>query len=370
MAGNPDIPESLKTGAGIIWRLLLFVGAIALIMWTLLSPLFAITFAMFFALLITAWASPLMNLLNRWIPKAIAMVISLFTIIALVVVILTVVATSTISEGPKVVSSAKAGLQQIESWLKSGPLRLSDDQVSSLLSSAQNAAETVGKGLLGEFVGVLSSVGTLIIAGSVFIFAVITFMLSGKSVYAWLMSWIPKRVRTKTTVAGEIAWDSIAGYSRGIVIVAFADATLVFIGLLILQVPLAPALAALVFLGAFIPIVGAPIATLFAAVVALAERGLVVALLTVVLTVIVGSFDGDVLQPLVMGKAVNLAPLAIVLSIAIGSIVLGIIGALIAVPIAGAIYGVMKYLSGRDPNRPPEGASPPTPAPAPAPAAA
>jgi predicted PurR-regulated permease PerM len=72
--------------------------------------------------------------------------------------------------------------------------------------------------------------------------------------------------------------------------------------------------------------------------------------------VIVGSFDGDVLQPLVMGKAVNLAPLAIVLAIAIGSVALGIIGALIAVPIAGAIYGVMKFLTGRDPDRPPSGA--------------
>ena len=145
--------------------------------------------------------------------------------------------------------------------------------------------------------------------------------------------------------------------------IALADATLVFIGLLILQVPLAPALAALVFIGAFIPIVGAPIATLFAAVVALAERGPLIALLAVLLTVVVGSFDGDVLQPLVMGKAVNLAPLAIVLAIGIGSVVLGIIGALIAVPIAGAVYGVMKYLSGRDPDRSPATTPPPTPAP-------
>jgi len=356
----PNVPPSLQTGAGITWRVLILVAAVGLVMWTLLTPLFAVTFAMFFALLITAWASPIMRLFAKVMPKVIAMILSLFLIVALVVVILGAVVFSTVSEGPKLVSSAQAGFSQIEDWLKNGPLGLSDDQLGSVLSSAKSAAESVGKGILGEAVGVLSSVGTLIIAGSVFIFAVITFMLSPKTTYAWLMSWVPKPIREKTTVAGDIAWDSISGYARGIVIVALADATLVFVGLLILQVPLAPALAALVFIGAFIPIVGAPIATLFAAVVALAERGLVVALLAVVLTVIVGSFDGDVLQPLVMGKAVNLAPLAIVLAIAIGSIVLGIIGALIAVPIAGAVYGVLKYLTGRDPDRSPE--KQPTPA--------
>jgi predicted PurR-regulated permease PerM len=352
MADRPDIPAPLATSAGIVWRLLILGAGVLAIGFLLLNSLFAITFALFFALLVTAWASPLMHLLQKAIPRPIAMVISLFTIAVLIVGILIAVIVSTVSEGPKVVTAAQKGFEQIETWMKSGPLSLTDDQISSVVSSAKGAAETVGKGILGEAVAALSSVGTLIIAGSVFIFAVITFMLSGRSTWAWLMSWVPSGARDKTSESGQIAWNSIAGYSRGIVIVAFADATLVFIGLLILQVPLAPALAALVFLGAFIPIVGAPIATLFAAVVALAERGLVVALLTVLLTVIVGSFDGDVLQPLVMGKAVNLAPLAIVMAIAIGSVALGIIGALVAVPIAGAIYGVMKYLSGRDPDRP------------------
>ena len=172
------------------------------------------------------------------------------------------------------------------------------------------------------------------------------------------MSWMPKRMRVQIDTSGHIAWDSISGYTRGIVIVAFCDALLVFIGLTILQVPLAPALASVVFLGAFIPVIGAPTATFFAAVVALAERGLVVALLVVALTVVVGSFDGDVLQPLVMGKAVSLHPLAIVFAIAAGGIVMGIVGALIAVPIAGALYGVLKYLTGRDPERPYPGPGP------------
>jgi putative heme transporter len=358
MSDPVQVPEGLKVGSGIIWRLLIILLGLAVIGYTLLDVIFPITFAIFFSLLVTAWAGPIMRLLNRFLPRVIAMLLSLFLIALLIVIILFAVVSSTISEGPKLVKAVESGFSEIKEWLSKGPLGLSDDQITSVMTSAESAAQTVGKGLVGEILGTLSSVGTLIIAGSVFIFGVITFMMSGKQTWAWLMSWVPSRGRNVVSNSGEIAWDSISGYSRGIVIVALADSTLVFIGLTILQVPLAPALAALVFLGAFIPIIGAPVATLFAAVVALAERGPVIALLTVALTVVVGSFDGDVLQPLVMGKAVNLSPLAIVIAIAIGSVALGIIGALIAVPIAGAIYGVLKYVTGRDPDRPP---TPPTP---------
>jgi predicted PurR-regulated permease PerM len=152
--------------------------------------------------------------------------------------------------------------------------------------------------------------------------------------------------------SGRIAWHSISSYTKGIVVIALADATLVFIGLTVLQVPLAPALAAVVFLGAFIPVIGAPIATFFAAIVALAERGPIVALLVILLTFVVGEIDGHILQPLVMGKAVNLHPLAIIFVIAAGSLALGIVGALVAVPIAAAIYGVAKFVTGRDPDHP------------------
>ena len=216
----------------------------------------------------------------------------------------------------------------------------------------QTWAESVGKSVLSGLVGQLSGIGTLIVAGSVFMFAVIFFLMTPQRIWDWLLSWIPQKYRTHIDTSGRIAWDSISGYTVGIVVVAIADATLVFIGLLILQVPLAPALAAVVFFGAFIPVIGAPVATFFAAVVALAERGPLIALLVVGLTVVVGSFDGDVLQPLVMGKAVNLHPLAIVIVIAAGSIALGIVGALIAVPIAGALYGIAKYVTNRDPEHP------------------
>jgi len=351
MPGNDGVPPTLKFTAGITWRVLVIIAGFVLFA-IVLNEIFPVVFALFFAMLVTAWTSPIMNLLAKIMPKVIAMILALLAIITAIVVILGSVIRSSISEGPKLIASIESGLTEVETWLKRPPLELTNDQFSNLLDGAKSFGEGVLRGIAGDALGALGSIGTLIIAGSVFLYAVVFFLLVPQQIWDWLMSWMPERIREHVDVSGHLAWDSIAGYTRGIVIVAFCDALLVFIGLTLLQVPLAPALSAVVFLGAFIPVIGAPIATFFAAIVALAERGPLVALLVIALTIVVGSFDGDVLQPLVMGKAVNLHPLAIVFAIAAGSIALGIVGALIAVPIAGAIYGVARYLTNRDPTRP------------------
>lgn len=369
---DEGIPGTLRTSAGIVWRLLILLAGFAVII-VVMGRIFPVIFALFFAMLVTAWTQPLMNVFVKVMPKVIAMILALLVIGAVIVLILGVVITSTINEGSNLVASIESGLSEIQTWLRDGPLHLSDAQISQYLSQAKEFGGNIAKGVLGSAVGALGSVGTLIIAGSVFIFGVIFFLLTPNQIWNWLVSWMPTPVRQPIDTSGRIAWESISGYTRGIVVVAICDALLVFIGLLILQVPLAPALAAVVFLGAFIPVIGAPVATFFAAIVALAERGPVIALLVIGLTVVVGSFDGDVLQPLVMGKAVNLHPLAIVIAIAAGSIALGIVGALIAVPIAGAAYGVAKYLTGRDPDHPfpgdpPSGGPGPGAPPAPTPA--
>jgi len=348
---STGVPQTLRDVAGITWRFLIILAGFAVLV-VIMGAIFPVVFALFFALLVTAWTQPVMNLLHKFLPKVISMIVALLLITAAIFTILFVVISSSISEGPKLVASLKSGFAELEEWLQKGPLQLSDDRLSSLISEASGYGETAAKGIAVEILGMASSIGTLVIAGSVFLFGVIFFLLQPKTIWDWFVGWLPKGIEQPVNVSGDIAWGAISGYTRGIVVIAFCDAVLVFIGLTILQVPLAPALAAVVFLGAFIPVIGAPIATFFAAVVALAERGPVIALLVILLTVIVGSFDGDVMQPLVMGKAVNLHPLAIIMVIAAGSIALGIVGALIAVPIAGAVYGVAKYLTGRDPNNP------------------
>lgn len=357
------IPGTLRLSAGITWRVLIILAGFV-VAGFVLNIILPVAFALFFAMLMTAWAQPLMNLFHRKLPKVLSMVLALLLITALVLIILGSVIRSTIEEGPKLVAAVQSGITQIETWLQEGPLKLSDANINSLLTDVENWAKSVAGGLAGDVMGALGSVGTLVICASVFLYGVVFFLLTPKTIWGWVVSWMPRPIQTPVNTSGTLAWDAISGYTRGIVIVAFCDAVLVFIGLTILQVPLAPALSAVVFLGAFIPVIGAPIATFFAAIVALAERGVVVALLVIALTVVVGSFDGDVLQPLVMGKAVSLHPLAIVFAIAAGGIAMGIVGALIAVPVAGAIYSVAKYLTGRDPEHPYPGPPPPAAVPA------
>lgn len=348
----PDgVAPTLAGVASVTWRVLVILAGIW-VLGQIVGYVGAVVLALFFAMLMTALAGPISRALQRFLPKVLSVVISLLLIATGTVVIVGLVVRSVINEGPALAESVTAAIGQIEDWLQTGPLQLSDADLNALIAQAQQWGTSLGKTALLDAAGALGSIGTLIVAGSVFLFGVLFFMTNGERIWGWLVGWFPISARESVDVSGRIAWDSVSGYTRGIVIVALCDAVLVFIGLLVLQVPLAPALAAVVFLGAFIPVIGAPIATFFAALVALAERGLVVALLTIALTVVVGSLDGDVLQPLVMGKAVSLHPLAIVTLIAAGSIGFGIVGALVAVPIGAAIYGVVKYLTGRDPEHP------------------
>lgn len=353
------IPPGLISWAGITWRVLVVVAGLVAILYVI-GLVAVVAIALFLAAFFTALASPIRDFFARIMPRVIALILSIVFIAVAIIVVLTIVVRSVINEGPSLAQAVTKAFDNIQSWASGPPLNISNDDFSKYVGDFQtwitNALESFAVATFG-------SLGDLVLGGSVFIFAVIFFMSNPKGIWGFVVSWMPTRARREVDTSGVLAWDSLSGYTRGVVVVALADATLVFVGLLILQVPLAPALAAIVFFGAFIPVIGAPIATFFAAIIALAERGPIVALLVVVLTVIVGSFDGDVLQPLVMGKAVSLHPLAIIILIAIGSLTLGIIGALIAVPIGAAIYRVVKFLSGRDPDHPRSGVPPPVPSP-------
>ena len=351
------VPPTLKTAAGITWRVLILLAGLAVIFF-ILGQIFIVVVALFLAAFFTALASPIMNFLQKRarLHKVLAMILAIILIATAAIVVLTIVIRSIIEEGPQLASSFQDSMTELQKWASGPPLNLSDDDFQGYVTDVENWGKNFALDIGSSALG---SVGDIVLGGSVFIFGVIFFMLSPQMIWNWVVSWMPTRSRPYVNTSGDLAWDSLAGYTRGVVVVALCDSILVFIGLLILQVPMAPALAAIVFFGAFIPVIGAPIATFFAAIVALAERGPIIALLVVALTVVVGSFDGDVMQPLVMGKAVSLNPLAIIILIAIGSIVLGIVGALVAVPLGAAVYRVMKYLTGRDDEHPLPGRDPP-----------
>ncbi len=340
------VPQGLKNSAGTIWRVLVVLVGIFVAV-RLVGYLGGVAIALFFSMVVAALGGPVQRRLAKHMPNALATVLTLLLMLLVVLAVMGFVVQAVVNQAPSMVAAAQQGITQIEEWLRTGPFKLDDTAINSLINNVQGWLTTEGESIAKQVPNVLGSAADFITAASVAVFGAFFFLNSGKEIWGWAMSWVPANVRTEVDDCGQAGWQTLSGYTRGIILIAICDGVLVGIGLVILKVPLAPALAVVVMFGALIPVIGAPIATLFAAVVALATEGALTALLVVALTVVVGSFDGDILQPLIMGFAVNLHPLAIVSMIAFGTLTFGIIGALLAVPIGGTVYAVAKYLTGR-----------------------
>lgn len=346
--GSIAVSDGLKNAAGFIWRTFLVLAALFVVV-KLIGFFGGVAMALFFAAVITALGAPIHRFFAKFLPNALSAIFTILFMIFLVSTVVGFVVNSVLQEASGLASAAQNGLQQIEEWLKTGPAHMDDGAVASLVQQGQHWLTGVGTDIAKEIPSTLGSFGDFITAASVFVFGAFFFLSSGDKIWKWCMSWVPGHVREEVDNCGHVAWTSLSGYTRGLILVAIADGILVYIGLVILGVPLAPALAVIVMFGALIPVIGAPVATMFAAVVALATEGLFTALLVIVLTVIVGSFDGDIMQPIIMGKAVQLHPLAIVSAIAFGTLTFGIVGALLAVPLTATLYSMAKYLTGRMP---------------------
>jgi predicted PurR-regulated permease PerM len=214
------------------------------------------------------------------------------------------------------------------------------DNQDSIASGALTTAATVGE----VFTGIVLALFTLFF-----------FLKDGRSIWLWLVDLFPRDSRAYIDEAGRRSWRTLISYVRATAAVALVDAIGIGIGLAVLGVPLVIPLAALVFLGAFIPIIGSFLAGTVAVLVALVTVGPIKALIALAIVVLVMQLEGHVLQPLLLGRAVHVHPLAVVLSIAAGLLIAGIFGALIAVPTVACVNVAGTYLSRRhDGPRPPE----------------
>ncbi|MET0521992.1 MAG: AI-2E family transporter, partial [Jiangellaceae bacterium] len=190
-----------------------------------------------------------------------------------------------------------------------------------------------------------------IVTGALLVlFTLIFFLHGGRNIWQFVTKAFPPHVQERVREAGRAGFGSLIGYVRATFLVALVDAVGIGTGLAIMGVPLALPLASIVFLGAFIPLVGAVIAGFLAVVVALLAKGFIYALITLGLVIAVQQLEGHVLQPLVMGRAVSIHPLGVVLAIAAGGVLAGIIGALLAVPTVAFLNSAVRVLLARDPE--------------------
>ena len=357
-----NVPPGLVTAASYSWRILA-VGALAFVCLSILGRLQVVVIALFIGLVVAAIVSPLVKLLGRYLPRVFAVTVGLVLLVFVIMGILAFITTSITTQWATLSDQFVDGVREIEIWLGDSPLHV---QSADFVVWYGNARDWVVDHRGDIVAGAVGSAGTVleaVAALALAVFSAVFFLSGGDKIWAWVLKIFSQPTRSRIDGAGHVAWRSFAGYTRGIIIVAAVNSLFVLFLLLILQVPLALPLALIVFFGTFIPLIGAPIAMLIAVIVALAARGPVVALIVLAGIFLLGQLEGHVLQPLVMSKAVNIHPLAVAVAVASGTILAGLFGAVIAVPVVSVCYGVAKFWYQTKPSPPPDSLSESPPGP-------
>jgi predicted PurR-regulated permease PerM len=297
------------------------------------------------ALMLTALMIPAVDFLDRrGAPRGGAVALVLLTGVAIVGGMLTFVVSQFVTGLPGLVEQVTQSIESTRTWLIEGPAHLSKDQITNAGNSAIEALRNNQTKLTSGALSTAATVTEIITGALLVLFTLIFFLHGGRNIWQFVTRIFPENVQDRVRDAGRAGFQSLIGYVRATFLVALVDALGIGTGLAIMGVPLALPLASLVFLGAFIPLVGAVVAGFLAVVVALLAKGFIYALITLGLIIAVQQLEGHVLQPLVMGRAVSVHPLAVVLAIAAGAVLAGIVGALLAVPTVAFLNSAIRVL--------------------------
>lgn len=342
--GDDAVPRALRVGGAVGWRLLV-VAAALYVVGQVLVYLAAIVVPVAVALLLAALLSPAVRRLEaRRVPRGLATAIVMIGGLAVLVGGLTFVIVTVVRGIPDLGAQLVASIDSIVRWLTTGPLHLRPDQVLGAQQQVLAALSENQASLTASAITTATAIGALVTEALLAVFILVFFLHSGETIWQFLLRAVPEDYRARIDVAGRRGVAALVSFVRAAAVVAVVDAVAIGMGLGILGVPLAFPLAALVFLGAFIPIAGAVVAGGVAVLVALVANGPVSALIVLAIIVGIMQLEGHVLQPLLLGRAVKLHPLAVGLAIATGLLVAGIAGALLAVPLLAVLNSGIRSL--------------------------
>ena len=317
------------------------------VLWTM-RHFAVVTLPLAVALLIAALAAPLVAALRRvGLPRGPSTGIVMLLGIAVVSLLLTYVGQQVAQGATDLADSVVEGLEQVRDWLRTGPFHVSDSQLDGYIQEVQGAiTESTGTdGMVTRVTEVGTAVGHVVAGFFIVLFSTYFFLSDGARIWAWLVRIAPRAARERVDASGRVAWVSLTQFVRATVLVALADAVGIMVVAALLGVPFVVAIGVLVFLGAFVPMIGATVAGTVAILVALVDQGPWTALLMLGGVILVQQIEGHVLQPFLMGRFVSLHPLGVIVAIGCGVLVAGIAGALIAVPLAAAGNAVAQHLA-------------------------
>lgn len=302
------------------------------------------------ALIFAAAFEPLMRLMRRVMPSVLATIIVLLGIVVVIGGIGWAMVRAVMSQWGDLYASAERGVNQLIEWARHLPFDIDQEQLAEWWATLQDFVlsadfgSTVGSGALAGF-GVVAN----FVTGFVLMVVILFFFLKdGPQIWAFLMRPFEGEWHDRMERVGAKSVDTLGAYVRGTAAVAAVDALGIGIGLAILQVPLWFPLMLVVFLLAFIPIVGATAAGILAALVGLVDGGIWTAVIIVAIVIGVNQLEGNFLQPVLMGRALKLHALVILIALMIGTVLAGILGAVLAVPLAAVVWGIIKVWDGPD----------------------
>jgi predicted PurR-regulated permease PerM len=340
-----QVPWAYDLAAAWAWRFIVISVAGLMILWTL--KFFAVVvFPVVIALFIAALTAPLVALMERfYIPRKLAALLVVIGGLAIVALLLTFVGQQVASSIDELSGKVSGGLGEIRDWLQDGPLHASDSQIDNAIANSQDWIQSQGKDLASRASDLGTTLSHILAGFFIILFSTYFFLADGHVIWAWVVRIFPRAARSRADSSGRVAWRSMTQFVRATVLVAGTDAMGIMVIALILKVPLVSAIGVLVFLGAFVPLIGAFLSGTVAVLVALVAQGPLVAALMLGGVVLVQQIEAHVLQPFLMGRFVSVHPLGVILAIAAGVIVAGVVGALVAVPLAAALNAVVQHLA-------------------------
>ncbi|WP_068274722.1 AI-2E family transporter [Aldersonia kunmingensis] len=340
----------VRVGAEWAWRLLV-IFALVICLALALERLSTVIIPVAIALMISALLVPSVDWMNRRrVPRSIAVLIAIVVTMGIVAGVLTFVVDQFIRGLPELSEKFTDSISEIQDWLTGPPLNLSEDQIHRAGDSIVKAINSNQEELTSGALTTATVIGEVATGALLTLFTLIFFLYGGAQIWEFVTRIVPMQTRAKVRTAGVLGFGTLVGFVRATVAVAAVDAICIGAGLAILGVPLALPLASLIFIGAFIPIIGAFLTGFIAVFIALVTKGFVTALIVLGIIVGVMQLEGHVLQPLMLGRAVRIHPLAVVLSITVGLVLAGIPGALVAVPLVAMLNTAIRSLMARDPD--------------------
>ncbi|WP_243696171.1 AI-2E family transporter [Labedella phragmitis] len=340
-----DVTPGVRIAAAWSWRLIVIAAALGLAI-VLVVQLRLIVIPLLIAVLVSALLVPFVSFLvaRRW-PKGIAIAVAMIVAIGIVSGLLWLAVQQITSEFPTVRQRTVESYRTFTAFLLDSPLHITSEQLNGFIASVMQSVQEDGQALWSGALSVGSTLGHVVTGVLLALFSLLFILIDGRSIWSWVVRILPTRARPAFDGAGRAGWHTLVNYARTQILVATIDAVGIGAGAFLLGLPLAIPIAVLVFLGSFVPIVGAVLTGSVAVFIALVYNGPGIALAMLAVVLGVQQLEGHVLQPLLMGAAVKVHPLAVVLVVAAGSMLAGIPGALFAVPIAAVVNVMIGYIA-------------------------